>query len=135
MDREFLEGLGLTDENIDLILEKSNSELSSERLLNSLKTEISNRGVKNIDAALKLFDFDSIKNSENPFDEISPKVDEFVLNNDFLFEANNHKPVFSANLDNRNDSVITKDDFNKMGYIERLKLFNENPEAYKQLTN
>lgn len=135
MDREFLEGLGLTDENIDLILEKSSSELSKERLLNSLKTEISNRGVKNIDAAMKLFDFDSIKDSENPFDEISLKVDEFVLNNDFLFEANNPKPVFSANLDNRNDSVITKDDFNKMGYIERLKLFNENPEAYKQLTN
>ena len=135
MDREFLEGLGITDENIDLILEKSSSELSKEQLLNALKTEISNRGVKNIDAAMKLFDFDSIKNSENPFDEISPMVDEFVLNNDFLFKTNNPKPVFSANLDNRNDSVITKDDFNKMGYIERLKLFNENPEAYKQLTN
>ncbi len=135
MDREFLEGLGITDENINLILDKANSQLSKERLFNSLKTEISKRGVKNIDAAMKLFDFDSIQTCENPFEEISHKVDEFVLNNDFLFESNNPKPVFSGNLDNRNDSVITKDDFSKMSYIERLKLFNENPEAYKQLTN
>lgn len=135
MDREFLEGLGITDENIDLILDEANSQLSKERLFNSLKTEISKRGVKNIDAAIKLFDFDSIQNSGNALDELSQKVDDFVRENDFLFESNEPKPVFSGNLNNQNDSVITKNDFNKMGYIERLKLFNENPDVYRQLTN
>ena len=29
---------------------------------------------------------------------------------------------------------VTKDDFKKMSYRERLKLFNENQEAYEELT-
>ena len=32
------------------------------------------------------------------------------------------------------DSTITKESFAKMGYQDRLKLFNENPEAYAEMT-
>lgn len=35
---------------------------------------------------------------------------------------------------NDNDGSVTKDTFAKMGYQDRLKLFNENPEAYAELT-
>ena len=31
--------------------------------------------------------------------------------------------------------TITKEDFNKMGYQARNKLFNENPELYKELSS
>ena len=129
MDREFLEGLGIEGENIDLILEKSNSEISRERLINSAKTEMSKRGVKNIDAAMRLFDMEGIEN-----ESLSERIDSFVLENDFLFEQNNPKPVFSGNVSSEKETGVTKDEFNKMGYIERLKLFNENPEVYRQLT-
>ena len=53
MDREFLEGLGITDDNIDLILDAANSQLSKERLFNSLKTEILNQ--LQVDYILTLF--------------------------------------------------------------------------------
>ena len=129
MDREFLEGLGIEGENIDLILEKSNSEISRERLINSTKIEMSKRGVKNINAAMKLFDMEGIED-----ESLSEKIDSFVLENDFLFEQNNPKPVFSGNVSSEKETGVTKDEFNKMGYIERLKLFNENPEVYRQLT-
>ena len=129
MDREFLEGLGIEGDNIDLILEKSNSEISRERLINSAKTEMSKRGVKNIDAAMRLFDMEGIED-----ESLSERIDSFVLENDFLFEQNNPKPVFSGNVSSEKETGVTKDEFNKMGYIERLKLFNENPEAYRQLT-
>jgi hypothetical protein len=37
--------------------------------------------------------------------------------------------------DNQNDGAsVNKEDFNKMGYQDRLKLFKENPEAYAELT-
>lgn len=36
---------------------------------------------------------------------------------------------------NGNNGVITKAQFDKMGYSERLKLHDENPELYKQFTN
>ena len=32
------------------------------------------------------------------------------------------------------DNTVTKEDFAKMGYQDRLKLFNSNPEAYAELT-
>ena len=129
MDREFLEGLGIEGENIDLILEKSNSEISRERLINSTKIEMSKRGVKNINAAMRLFDMEGIED-----ESLSERIDSFVLENDFLFEQNNPKPVFSGNVSNEKKTGVTKDEFNKMGYIQRLKLFNEDPETYKQLT-
>ena len=129
MDREFLEGLGIEGENIDLILEKSNSEISRERLFNSAKIEMSKRGVKNINAAMRLFDMEGIED-----ESLSERIDSFVLENDFLFEQNNPKPVFSGNVSNEKKTGVTKDEFNKMGYIQRLKLFNEDPETYKQLT-
>lgn len=134
MDREFLESLGIEDENIDLILNKSNAEILKERLINSAKTEISKRGVKNIDAAMKLFDMEGIEGEQDAQEELSRRVDAFVMENDFLFESNNPKPVFSGNVRNEKETGVTKEEFNKMGYIQRLKLYNENPEAYKQLT-
>lgn len=36
--------------------------------------------------------------------------------------------------DNPNDKGISKEQFNKMSYQERLKLFNENKEAFQELT-
>ena len=134
MDREFLESLGIEGENIDLILNKSNAEILKERLINSAKTEISKRGVKNIDAAMKLFDMEGIEGEQDAHEEITRRVDAFVMENDFLFESNNPKPVFSGNVRNEKETGVTKEEFNKMGYIQRLKLYNENPEAYKQLT-
>ena len=52
------------------------------------------------------------------------------------FESSGSKKVIENKLpDNQGggDSV-TKEDFAKMGYQERLKLFNENPTAYAELT-
>lgn len=52
------------------------------------------------------------------------------------FESSGTKKVIENKLpDNQGggDSV-TKEDFAKMGYQERLKLFNENPTAYAELT-
>lgn len=52
------------------------------------------------------------------------------------FESNSKKNILEYKLpENKNDSnAVNKESFNKMGYQERLKLFNENPEAYAELT-
>lgn len=36
---------------------------------------------------------------------------------------------------NNQQTGITKEQFNQLGYSERVKLYNENPDLYKQLTN
>ena len=52
------------------------------------------------------------------------------------FEAAGKKNVLENKLPDTNEqgNGVTKEAFGKMGYQERLKLFNENPEAYAELT-
>ena len=57
---------------------------------------------------------------------------------DFLaqFESSQSKKFEENKLPNTEEkgNAITKDSFQKMGYMERVKLANENQEAYKALT-
>ena len=51
------------------------------------------------------------------------------------FEASSTKKIDEKKLDKPDDKqTVTKDDFKKMGYQSRLKLFNENPELYNELS-
>lgn len=51
------------------------------------------------------------------------------------FEVETKKVVDVNNLPkiDNNDNTITKEQFEKMGYKERTKLFNENPDVYNEL--
>ena len=53
------------------------------------------------------------------------------------FEVESKKVVDVNNLPKieSNDNTITKEQFEKMGYKERTKLFNENPDVYNELKN
>lgn len=52
------------------------------------------------------------------------------------FEGAGSKKIIENKLpdDHGGGDAVTKEDFAKMGYQERLKLFNENPTAYAELT-
>lgn len=51
------------------------------------------------------------------------------------FNASDKKTVIENKLQNsdNNDKVVTKEDFNKMGYNSRVALKQENPELYNQM--
>ena len=133
MDKDFLIGLGIDEENVELILQKNSSEISDIKVKHQVERELSKRGVKNINAAMKLFDTSGLCVSENGIDNLNEMIEGFVGENDFLFESKN-KPVFSAPTSSQHDFNISRDEFLKMGYAKRLKLFNENPQMYKMLT-
>lgn len=52
------------------------------------------------------------------------------------FEGSGAKKVIENRLptDQSHEGTVTKEDFAKMGYQDRLKLFNENPAAYAEMT-
>lgn len=52
------------------------------------------------------------------------------------FEASsNNKKIEEKKLDKPDDkNTVTKDEFKKMGYQSRMKLFNENPDLYNELS-
>lgn len=56
------------------------------------------------------------------------------LPNQFSNSTQQIKEFKLPNNENPNDKVITKEEYNKMSYKERLKLFNENQEAFQELT-
>ncbi|WP_313232347.1 hypothetical protein [Tissierella praeacuta] len=64
---------------------------------------------------LKIEDFDT------DVDEIVGVLNTYLLNN-------SHKPI-----NKKNNDGITKEQFKKMSYAERIKLENSNPELYKKL--
>lgn len=52
------------------------------------------------------------------------------------FESTSAKKIEEKKLGKpEQKDTITKEDFNKMGYQARNKLFNENPELYKELSS
>lgn len=52
------------------------------------------------------------------------------------FESETQKKIDEHKLPNDDgETKMTKEEFNKMGYQGRLKLFNENPELYNELSN
>lgn len=56
------------------------------------------------------------------------------LPNQFSNSAQQIKEIKLPTNDNPNDKGITKEQFNKMSYQERLKLFNENKETFEELS-
>lgn len=50
------------------------------------------------------------------------------------FESSSQKKFEEKKLDKQDDkNTITKEEFRKMGYQQKLKIYNENPELYSQL--
>lgn len=56
------------------------------------------------------------------------------LPNQFVNSTQQVKEIKLPNNDNPNDKGVTKEQYNKMSYQERLKLFNENKEAFQELS-
>lgn len=135
MDKDFLIEMGITDENADLIIQKNNEAINEINLKHSLEAELSKRGVKSLKAAMRLIDTSGVSFEEGEIFGIEECVDTFCSENAFLFEEKSKPPVFSKSVSGSKSETITKDNFFKMGYQKRLKLFNENPELYEQLKN
>jgi molybdopterin converting factor small subunit len=97
----------------ELELEQRVKELEHKEQLLNLKENLSQKGFNS-----ELADF--------------LKVDTDIEKLGELLKVNNKDYVPSNKK--KTDSKITKEDFIKMGYMEKLKLYETNPELYKQLT-
>lgn len=134
MNVEFLLGLGISEEEAAVIVRENEKEISDLKLTNAIQSEFVRRRAKNINAAMKLFNREGLSADEEDFGGLSGKMDAFVKENDYLFSQEAKKPLFSSTTPGKNRETVTKEEFNKMGYQKRLKLFHESPELYKRLT-
>lgn len=115
-------------------LKKQNEEQKLESALDRVLIEANVQDVdyvkfkiKEKGAVLKLDDKGNLSGTKELIDDLKVQ-----LPNQFTKNAQKINEIkLPQNDDNKG---VTKDQFNKMSYQERLKLFNENKEAYDELT-
>ena len=118
-------------------LEKKESEYQAkiaDMEFNSvIDAAISGSKAKNSKAVKALLDLETLKSSKNQSEDIKSALEKIKSENDYLFEST--EPIKNPVAPTNNPSVtgITKEAFNKMGYAERLKLKQTDPEKYNEL--
>ena len=142
--QELLKAQNLTDEQVKGILDamKQNkiytaSEENLDVRYGKLKTD---HDATDIDYLIYKMNHDSDWKPELGEDGQVKGLDDKVkgLKTQFpsQFESTSTKKIEEKKLEKpEQKDTVTKEDFNKMGYQARNKLFNENPELYKELSS
>jgi phage minor structural protein GP20 len=102
----------------------------------ALDGALTNAKSKNNKAIKALLDMNSIKYQEGKLEGLQEQIEALQKDASYLFDLNN-TPSNTGGIGNfgRGGKVsITKEDFNKMSYNDRVKLYNENPEMYTELS-
>lgn len=114
--------------------EEYDKELYNIKLNNAVEHAIKDSKGKNIKAIKSLLDFEKIKLNDDGSVDISEQIKKLIETDEYMFETKNNtfrgiKPTESNGV----VKEITKENFDKMSYKERINLYNENKELYNQL--
>lgn len=125
----------ITQLNSDLAQKEAdyNAKIADMEFNGKLDGIISQSGAKNAKAVRALLDIETLKASKNQDADLQAAIDTCKAENDFLFESKEpiKHPVGPTN--GNMPTGLTKEAFSKMGYMERLKLKQENPEQYNEM--
>lgn len=120
---------------------KQEEELKQAKTESALKIGLLSAGAKASDIDYLLFKLNHDSDWKPELDDngqvkgLDDKVKGLKTQFPVQFEASSTKKIDEKKLDKPDDKqTVTKDDFKKMGYQSRLKLFNENPELYNELS-
>ena len=123
-------------------IQKQQEELAEAKTESALKIGLLSAGAKatDIDYLIYKMNHDSDWKPELGEDGQVKGLDDKVkgLKTQFpsQFESSTQKKIEEKKLEKpEQKDTVTKEDFNKMGYQARNKLFNENPELYKELSS
>ena len=87
---------------------------------------------RNTKALRALLDFDLITYEDGVLNGFSEQIEKIRKENAFLFEEGNVKPQFSRSVSGAN-AELSKEDFKKLSYMEKLKLKKDAPKIYNEL--
>lgn len=120
---------------------KKDEELNQARTESALKIGLLSAGAKASDIDYLLYKMNHDSDWKPELDDngqvkgLDDKLKGLKTQFPAQFEASSTKKIDEKKLDKPDDKqTVTKDDFKKMGYQSRLKLFNENPELYNELS-
>ena len=120
---------------------KQDEELKQAKTESAMKIGLLSAGAKASDIDYLLFKMNHDSDWKPELDDngqvkgLDDKVKGLKTQFPVQFEASSTKKIDEKKLDKPDDKkTVTKDDFKKMGYQSKLKLFNENPELYNELS-
>ncbi len=102
---------------------------------NALDKALSKYKAKDTSILSKMLDMEKVKYNDKfeIVEGLEEQINSIKESHDYLFDNDNPLPTFTGDIKQPGKTQITKEVFNKMGYQERLKLYNENKELYDQL--
>lgn len=104
---------------------------------NALDKALSKYKAKDTSILSKMLDMEKVKYNDKfeIVEGLEEQINSIKESHDYLFNSDKTLPTFSGDIKQPESNQITKEVFNKMGYKERVKLYNENKELYDQLKN
>lgn len=118
------------------------AQLVAERTESALKVALLASGVKASDIDYIMFkcksdsDWKPVLDDNGDIKGMEDKIKGLKTQYPNQFESSTKKKVDENKLpeDNDDKNKISQEDFNKMGYQERLKVYQDNPDLYKELS-
>lgn len=104
---------------------------------NALDKALSKYKAKDTSILSKMLDMEKVKYNDKfeIVEGLEDQINSIKESHDYLFNNDKPLPTFTGDIKQPGSTQITKEVFNKMGYQDRLKLYNENKELYDQLKN
>lgn len=128
----------LKKEQYDLGKADGSKEIEDFKRQNALDKALQGYKAKDTSILSKMLDMEKVKFNDKfeIVEGLEEQVNSLKESHDYLFESDNPLPHFTGEMKPpANGNQITKEVFNKMGYQDRLKLYNENKALYDQLKN
>ena len=123
------------------LIAEQEAELAKVKVESATKIALLGAGAKASDIDYLIFKLSSDAEWKAELDEngnvkgIDDKIKGMKTQFPSQFEAGTQKKIEEHKLpDDNNETKVTKEEFVKMGYQQKLKLFNENPDLYNELS-
>ena len=114
---------------------EGSKEIEDFKKQNALDKALLNYKAKDTSILSKMLDMEKVKYNDKfeIVEGLEDQINSIKESHDYLFDNDKPLPTFSGDIKQPGNTQITKEVFNKMGYQDRLKLYNENKELYDQL--
>lgn len=116
---------------------EGSKEIEDFKKQNALDKALLNYKAKDASILSKMLDMEKVKYNDKfeIVEGLEEQINSIKESHDYLFDSDNPLPTFTGDIKQPGKTQITKEIFNKMGYQDRVKLYNENKELYDQLKN
>lgn len=133
--KQMLEQLQLSNREL---VTKHSEEMQKLQFDYALDSALTNAKAKNVKAVKALLNFDSINYQDGKINGLEDQLNALQGDCDYLFNLE-VAPTSTGSVGNfarggGNPSTTTKEEFRKMNMAQRLKMRNENPSLYEELT-